>query len=337
LLKEGFSASCKGAPVREAIAEYLAYLRAERDASAHTLRNYQSDLEQFLAFVRERAGEAEAPRVEAVDHLTVRGFLAWLHGRRASRATVARKLAALRSFFRYLCREGRVRANPAELIRGPRLPVRATPHLNVDEAFQLLAAPARRPEAAPASKGAEGAELRRARDRAILEVFYGAGLRIGELVALDLPDLDLSEGLTRVRGKGRKERVVPLGSKAVEALTEYLALRETLRSGRRVSADDRAALFLNHRGGRLTTRGVSQIVLRYLLSSGVGKKITPHGLRHSFATHLLDAGADLRAIQELLGHARLTTTQRYTHVGLDQVLRVYDSAHPRARADRRSP
>ena len=320
--------------MHEAIAEFLAYLRAERDASAHTLRNYQIDLEQFLAFARERTGAAEGPRVDAADHLMVRGFLAWLHGRRASRATMARKLAALRSFFRFLCREGRVGANPAELVRGPRLPVRTPPHLNVDEAFQLLAAPARRPEAEPASKGAGTALLRRTRDRAILEVFYGAGLRIGELVTLDLPDVDLAEGLARVRGKGRKERVVPVGGKAVEALREYLAVRETLRAGRQVPAGDRAALFLNHRGGRLTTRGVSQIVLRYLLSSGVGKKVTPHGLRHSFATHLLDAGADLRAIQELLGHARLTTTQRYTHVGLDQVLRVYDRAHPRARADR---
>jgi integrase/recombinase XerC len=323
--------------VREAIAEFLTYLRAERDASAHTLRNYQVDLEQFLAFVRERAETATAPRIDAVDHLTVRGFLAWLHGRRASRATMARKLAALRSFFRYLCREGHLRANPAELVRAPRLPVRTTPHLNVDEAFQLLAAPARRPEGEPASKGAEAARRRRARDRAILEVFYGAGLRIGELVTLDLPDVDLGEGLARVRGKGRKERVVPVGGQAVEALTEYLAVRETLRAGRPVPAGDRAALFLNHRGGRLTTRGVSQIVLRYLLGSGVGKKVTPHGLRHSFATHLLDAGADLRAIQELLGHARLTTTQRYTHVGLDQVLRVYDRAHPRARIVRGTP
>lgn len=323
--------------MREAIAAFLGYLRAERDASAHTLRNYQIDLEQFLAFARERTGVAEGPRVDAVDHLMVRGFLAWLHGRRASRATMARKLAALRSFFRFLCREGFARVNPAELVRGPRLPVRTTPHLNVDEAFQLLAAPARRPEAEPASKGAETALLRRTRDRAILEVFYGAGLRIGELVSLDQPDVDLGEGLARVRGKGRKERVVPVGGKAVEALREYLPVRETLRAGRQVPAGDRAALFLNHRGGRLSTRGVSQIVLRYLLSSGVGKKVTPHGLRHSFATHLLDAGADLRAIQELLGHARLATTQRYTHVGMDQVLRVYDRAHPRARTGRGSP
>ena len=322
--------------MREAITEYLTSLRAERDASPHTLRNYRIDLDQFLAFARERTGTAEDPAPECVDHLMVRGFLAWLHGRRASRATMARKLASVRSFFRFLCRQGRLRANPAELVRGPRLPVRTTPHLSVDEAFQLLAAPARRAEAetGAAPEAVQAAAHLRLRDRAILEVFYGAGLRIGELVALDLPDVDLAEGLARVRGKGRKERVVPVGRTALEALRDYLAVRD---AGRQLQAGERAALFLNHRGGRLTTRGVSQIVLRYLLSSGVGKKVTPHGLRHSFATHLLDAGADLRAIQELLGHARLGTTQRYTHVGLDQVLRVYDRAHPRARAGRQGP
>jgi integrase/recombinase XerC len=322
--------------VREAIEQYLTSLRAERDASPHTLRNYRIDLDQFLAFARERTGTADGPRLDRVDHVMVRGFLAWLHGRQVSRPTMARKLAAVRSFFRFLCRQGRLRANPAALVRGPRLPVRTTPHLSVDEAFQLLAAPGQRPaaEAAAAPRTAEAGARRRARDRAILEVLYGAGLRIGELVTLDLPDVDLAEGLARVRGKGRKERVVPVGRTAVAALTDYLAARAALQAGPRAPEADRAALFLNHRGGRLTTRGVSQIVLRYLLKSGVGKKVTPHGLRHSFATHLLDGGADLRAIQELLGHARLATTQRYTHVGLDQMLRVYDQAHPRALARR---
>jgi integrase/recombinase XerC len=317
--------------MREEIEEYLTSLRAERDASPHTLRNYRIDLDQFLAFARERTGTPEGPPLDGVDHLMVRGFLAWLHGRRVSRATMARKLAAVRSFFRFLCRQGRLRANPAELVRAPRLPVRTTPHLSVDEAFQLLAASAQQAEAtgAAAPKQVETAAHLRLRDRAILEVFYGAGLRIGELVALDLPDVDLAEGLARVRGKGRKERVVPVGRTAVEALRDYLAVRD---AGRQLRAGDQPALFLNHRGGRLTTRGVSRIVLRYLLSSGVGKKVTPHGLRHSFATHLLDAGADLRAIQELLGHARLGTTQRYTHVGLDKVMEIYDRAHPRARA-----
>ncbi|MEK7220798.1 MAG: tyrosine recombinase XerC, partial [candidate division NC10 bacterium] len=261
--------------------------------------------------------------------------LARLHGARLAKASVARKLATLRSFFRFLCRQGRLSANPAKLVQGPRLPVRTTPHLSVDEVFQLLAAPAS-PAVANSEKAGREAEALRARDRAILEVFYGSGLRIGELVGLNLPDMDLQEGLVRVRGKGRKERIVPTGQKAREALRAYLEVRGVLCPRSAGGPRDTEALFLNHRGGRITTRGVSQIVLRHLLASGLGKKITPHGLRHSFATHLLDAGADLRAIQELLGHARLSTTQRYTHVGLDKVLEVYDRAHPRARAGQKA-
>ncbi len=317
--------------MHEAVEQYLTYLRAERDASAHTLRNYRVDLTQFLAYLGERGGKGTMPRPNAVDHLSIRGFLARLHGARLRKTSVARKLATIRSFFRFLCRQGRVATNPAELVQSPRLPVRTTPHLTVDETFQLLAAPA---GATPPhqSKVGIGAEARRARDRAMLEVFYASGLRIGELVALNLADVDLREGLARVQGKGRKERIVPVGGKALEALSAYLEVRGGLGVRAEKGPRDSQALFLNHRGGRLTARGVSRIVLTHLMRSGLGKKITPHGLRHSFATHLLDAGADLRAIQELLGHARLRTTQRYTHVGLDKVLEVYDRAHPRARS-----
>lgn len=317
--------------MRAAIDEYLTYLRAERDASAHTLRNYRVDLEQFLGYLQERGVSGASPRPEAVDHLAIRGFLARLHGAHLAKSSAARKLATLRSFFRFLCRRGRLRANPAKLVQGPRLPVRTTPHLSVDEAFQLMASP----------RNAEGeesprrdAEILSLRDRAILELFYACGLRLGELVGLNRSDVDRQEGLVRVRGKGRKERIVPVGKKALEALAAYLAKRSDL-SGRGVAdSGDPEAMFLNCRGGRLTARSVSRIVLRHLLTSGLGKKITPHGLRHSFATHLLTAGADLRAIQELLGHARLSTTQRYTHVGLGQVMKVYDDAHPRARLGR---
>ncbi|MBI2116275.1 MAG: tyrosine recombinase XerC [candidate division NC10 bacterium] len=325
--------------MQSAIEEFLTYLKAERDASTHTLRNYRVDLEQFADYLQERRG-GNLPGPAAVDHLAIRGFLARLHGARLAKASVARKLATLRSFFRFLCRQGRLGANPAKLVQGPRLPARTTPHLSVDEVFQLLAAPASPPAcAAPAGRAAanparagNGAEALRARDRAILEVFYGSGLRIGELVGLNLPDVDLQEGLTRVLGKGRKERIVPTGQKAREALRAYLEVRGVLCPRSASGPRDAEALFLNRRGGRITARGVSQIVLRHLLASGLGKKITPHGLRHSFATHLLNAGADLRAIQELLGHARLSTTQRYTHVGLDKVLEIYDRTHPRARA-----
>ena len=317
--------------MQAAIAEYLGYLKGERDASAHTLRNYGVDLAQFLAYLRERPGGGTDPHPASVDELAVRGFLARLHGEKLARSSVARKLATLRSFFRFLCRQGVLSANPAALVRAPRLPVRTTPHLSVDEAFQLLAAPATR-LTAPTGRLRKDTGALVQRDRAILELFYASGLRIGELTGLGREQVDLQQGLVRVLGKGRKERVVPVGRTALGALRSYLEVRGTLQR------QEGPALFLNVRGGRLSARGVSQVVLRHLVASGLGKKITPHGLRHSFATHLLDAGADLRVIQELLGHARLSTTQRYTHVGLDKVMEIYDRTHPRARAkDPRPP
>ena len=318
--------------MQAAIEEFLTYLKAERDASAHTLRNYRVDLGQFRDYLRERGAGARDPDPGAVDELAVRGFMMRLYGKELAPSSQARKLAALRSFFRFLCRQGRIAANPAELVRHPRLPKRTTPHLSVDETDQLLASPRYTGAEQPSRKGAE--RLTR-RDRAILELFYASGLRMSELVGLDRQHVDRQAGLVRVLGKGRKERIVPVGKKALEALSAYLADRAepTPRAAR--SASESEALFQNHRGARLTARSVSRIVLRHLLLSGLGKKITPHGLRHSFATHLLTAGADLRAIQELLGHARLSTTQRYTHVGLGEIMKVYDDAHPRARAGSR--
>jgi integrase/recombinase XerC len=316
--------------VQAAVEEYLRYLRAERDASEHTLRNYRSDLAQFLTYLREHAQGGEVPAPGAVDHLGIRGFLAQLHGNGLAKSSVARKLAVLRSLFRFLCRQGALAANPADLLRGVKLTLRTTPHLSVDETFQLLAGSAHGHQLAEA-KTRGRAPMLRARDQAILELLYASGLRISELVGLNLPDLDLEGGLVRVRGKGRKERIVPVGHEARQALRSYLAERDALAEGGAAGSPAREVLFLNLRNGRLTTRSVSRIVLRRLQVSGLGKKITAHGLRHSFATHLLSGGADLRAIQELLGHARLSTTQRYTHVGLDTVMKVYDDAHPRAR------
>ena len=322
-----------GGRMRAAIEEYLTYLTAERDASAHTLRNYRVDLEQFLAYLREQGGGGGDPSPNRVDQFSVRGFLMRLHGEGLKPSSQARKLAALRSFFRFLCRQGHLAANPAELVRHPRPPSRTTPHLSVDEAFQLMASPRYTEETKSSRKDAE---ILGCRDRAILELFYASGLRISELVALNLPEVDLHEGLARVLGKGRKERIVPVGKKALEAITAYLTERGRGHLVDGETGKNPAALFLNCRGTRLSTRSVSRIVLRHLLTSHLGKKISPHGLRHSFATHLLSAGADLRAIQELLGHATLRTTQRYTHVSLGKLMQIYDDAHPRARADRGS-
>jgi integrase/recombinase XerC len=316
----GLSLGAAEASLQAAVEEFLAYLTTERDASAHTLRNYRIDLGQFVEFLRARGGPLPVPA--AIDELAIRGFLAWLHGRRLARSSIGRKLAAVRSCFRLLCRRGQLDANPAELVRAPRAPIRTTPHLSVDEAFQLMAAPGAR-----RATGRQAGALSR-RDAAVLELFYASGLRIGELTGLSVADVDRGQGLVRVLGKGRKERLVPVGRAALTALTRYLEVRDLLGPG----TAHETALFLNARGGRLGARGVSRLLLQHLLASGLGRKITPHGLRHSFATHLLSAGADLRAIQELLGHARLSTTQRYTHVGLDQILAIYDGAHPRARA-----
>src|SRR5512139_115463 len=275
-----FFVLASGGRVQAAIEAYLEHLRGERDASAHTLRNYEVDLAQFLEYLRERPAGSPNPEPAAVDELAVRGFLARLHGKRLARSSMARKLAALRSFFRFLCRRGILSANPAELVRAPRLPIRTTPHLSVDEAFQLLAAPTARLAAAAARPRKDTEALAR-RDRAILELFYASGLRIGELTSLSLDHVDFQQGLVRVLGKGRKERIVPAGRAALAALRSYLEVRVGLH--RPGDAPHPAPLFLNAQGGRLGPRGVSQIVLRHLVASGLGKKITTHGLRHSFA------------------------------------------------------
>jgi integrase/recombinase XerC len=321
-----------GGTMRAAIEEYLIHLKAERDASAHTLRNYRTDLEQFLAYLGGRSTNQGDPNPGMVDESAIRGFMIRLYGKKLRSSSQARKLATLRSFFRFLCRTGQMSTNPAALVRPSHLPKRTTSHLSVDEVERLMVSP-RYIDGESSSR--EDAEILARRDRAILELFYASGLRISELVGLDASDVDLREGFARVRGKGRKERIVPVGKKAREAIASYLADRRSPQQNTGgEQGESRGALFLNYRGARLTTRGVSRIVLRHLLTSRLGKKITPHGLRHSFATHLLSAGADLRAIQELLGHATLSTTQRYTHVGLGELMKIYDDAHPRARAGR---
>lgn len=304
-----------GMTVKHLIEQYLQACEGE-GSSPHTLRNYRIDLLQFLGFLQRVSPEIpEAARLERVEPLTVRAFMAALRRRGLSAVTVARRVASLRSFFHFCCRRGHLGWNPAVLVATPKLPKPLPRHLTVDQAFQLLATP-------------QGDGPLVLRDRAILELFYASGIRLGELCGLTVEDVNVDQRLVKVTGKGNKERIVPVGRPAAEALSAYLAVRETLK--REKGSLHRGPLFLNHRGERLSPRGVERILEKYLRQSGMGKAITPHGLRHSFATHLLQAGADLRVIQELLGHARLTTTQRYTHVNLDQLMAVYDKAHPKA-------
>ncbi|MBN1253685.1 MAG: tyrosine recombinase XerC [Deltaproteobacteria bacterium] len=295
------------------INQFIDYMGLERGTSPHTCRAYRKDLELFADFLAEKKLPTD---VATIDHLTIRLYLGHLYqGKRVKRASVIRKLATLRTFFRYLKREGIVEKNPAKMVATPK-GGKELPHaLTVDEAFRLLAVP-------------DGATPLGSRDHAILELLYSSGLRVGELTALNLHNLDLGGGMVRVMGKGGKERIVPIGSKATEALGAYLERRvELMEQGR--SAPQ--YLFLNNRGGRLTPRSVARMIKKYLPLGGIVKETSPHTFRHSFATHLLDAGADLRGIQELLGHTSLSTTQRYTHVSSAKLMEVYDRTHPRAR------
>lgn len=291
---------------------FLEYLRVERQMSPHTLRNYRLDLTQFLEFL---SANQESRSLKEVTYQDLRSFLAHsLKGRR--KATVARKLSALRTFFKYLQRQGVAAKNPARLAPSPKLEKHLPHFLTVDEVFHLLGQ-------------AGGDSLGAVRDRAILEVFYAGGLRLAELAQLSLKDLDLQTGVARVWGKGAKERLAFLGSAAREAVAAYLPHRERLLRERGLSSE--AALFINPGGGRLSTRGVARVVARWARSAGLSQALTPHGLRHTFATHLLEGQADLRAVQELLGHASISTTGRYLHLNLDYLMEEYDRTHPRSK------
>lgn len=298
----------EGKRLRGLLEAFLEHLSYERGSSDHTIRSYRVDLDDFLGFLEEK-GLPLAP--EGLDHLHLRLYLGQLARRGLKRSSISRRLSAIRSFFRYLKREGLIKCNPARLVSTPKFTKGLPRWLTVEEAFSLVEAPPQ-------------VDAKGIRDRAILELLYSSGLRVGELVGLDLGDVDLQEGLVRVLGKGGKERLIPVGSKACEALRLYLKVR-----GEFGPKED--ALFLNRWGRRLSARSVGKIVKEYALRGGVLKPVTPHLLRHTFATHMLDGGADLRAIQELLGHARLSTTQRYTHVSLSTLMEVYDRAHPRAK------
>jgi len=293
--------------MRASVAAFLRHLERERNASPNTIRAYGEDLAQFTGHLRRELGRD--PRPEDADHLAIRGFLAELHRRGLAKSSSARKLAGLRTFFRYLCREGRLETNPARVLATPRQEKRIPAVLDEAQVQALLDVP--------------GEGLAAVRGRAILELLYATGMRCAELVSLDVGEVDLGARMVRVVGKGRKERVVLFGQRAQEALVAWLAQRRSLRP----RTD---AVFLNARGGRLTDRSVRALVARRVAQLALARRCSPHTLRHSFATHLLTRGADLRAIQELLGHASLSTTQRYTHVDTRHLLEVYRKAHPRA-------
>ena len=303
---------------------FLQFLRLNRNASAHTVRAYESDVTQFLDHAAVLTGiKRAALKPSHLDRTAIRGFLAELHKRGLSRASAARKLAAARTFLRYLRREGLVDDDAGAMVPTPKREVRTPVHLSEQEMARLVTAPA------------SDQPLAR-RDRAILELFYAAGLRLSELAGLDADDVNLSAQMVRTLGKGGKQRLVPFNTSTVTAIRAYMGDRERLMSERPAQAGryERRAdpLFVNYRGTRLTVRSIDRLVRRYAAASGVRPGVSPHALRHSFATHLLQRGADLRTIQELLGHARLSTTQRYTHVNAAQLLEVYKKSHPRAKS-----
>jgi integrase/recombinase XerC len=334
--------------MKQAAAKYLQYMSSVRNSSPHTILNYGKDLSQFQEYLAPPG--MHPPALTEITHSIIREFVGHLHDHGLEKSSIARKLAALRSFFKYCVREGMLKENPARLVPTPKLPKRIPSVLTAEEMNGFLnrlaemgASASRRPEplrkvsgAALLAPGLKKNGLFLRRDRALLELLYAAGLRVSELTGLNLVDIDQKERMLRVRGKGNKERIVPYGSKAQEALDKYWNLREELllqksaaRGGRRGPAHAQA-VFLNYAGRRLTQRSVGRIVKKYVRLVNINWDLHPHSLRHAFATHLLADGADLRAIQELLGHQSLSTTQKYTHASIRQLMEIYDKAHPHA-------
>lgn len=290
------------------------YLIGEKNASEHTVTNYLHDLEQFQEFLKVsgHACENGVVETEKIDRLAIRSFMGYLFEKSYSGSSMGRKLAALSSFFKFLCREGYLKTNFAKSIPIPKKPNRLPSYLPIDDMFRLLDMP-------------EKGTFIGARDQAILELFYSTGMRISELVELPVDHLDLENRMVRVLGKGKKERVIPVGKKAIGALKEYYIHRNRL-----LGKLEQDKVFLNHRGRSITIRGVRKIVAKYIDNNNFPAQVSPHSLRHSFATHMLESGADLRSIQEMLGHSSLSTTQKYTHLTMDHLMQTYDKAHPRA-------
>jgi integrase/recombinase XerC len=301
------------------IDDFMQHLKYERNASVHTLRNYESDLEQFYDHVApaDKDGKRREVDIHALDNLTIRDFMATLYEKQKKKSSIHRKIATLRTFFKYLCREGVLDSNPAQLVASPRVERKLPNHLNIEQMIRFIEAP-------------DTESVLGKRDRAMLELLYASGIRVSELVGLNMLDVDFTNLTVRVKGKGRKERIVPFGQHALKALQEYLAVRSELLAEAEPDKVDPLAVFMNYQGTRITARSVGRMVDKYVKICADIHHVSPHSLRHSFATHLLDAGADLRVIQELLGHARLSTTQQYTHVAMDKLMEVYDKAHPKA-------
>jgi integrase/recombinase XerC len=294
------------------IQQFIHYLSVEKNASPHTCRCYRRDLEAFDDFLRNSGMQAEGKilEIEKVDRNAIRKYLSFLH-RKNKKSSIARKISTLRSFFKYLVREQLIPTNPAKTVSTPKV------EKILPTAFRLMESPR-----ILSGGSLKGSEERSLRDRAILELLYSSGLRVSELVGLNSNQLELDLGIVRTMGKGRKERIVPVGAKAIEALKAYFEERGASEGG--------GPVFINAWGGRLTARSVGRLIKKYSRQSNIFRKVSPHSLRHTFATHLLDAGADIREIQEMLGHSSLSTTQRYTHVSLGKLMEVYDRAHPRS-------
>ena len=306
--------------IEQLFEQFFEHLRYERNVSEHTLRNYRIDLGQFydhLAPADPATGVRREFDIKQIDHITIREWLSTLHTANKKKTSIARKLATLRTFFQFLLREGVVEMNPAKLVSTPRLEKNLPNHLSIEEMVRFIETPDTESDLGK-------------RDRAILEFLYGTGMRVSELVKLNLRDIDFKNKMVRVTGKRRKQRIVPFGDPALHALMQYLSVRGIFLNNTPPAERDEQAVFLNYQGTRITTRSVGRMVDKYIMICAGIHNISPHSLRHSFATHLLDNGADLRHIQELLGHARISTTQIYTHVSMEKLIEVYDKSHPKA-------
>jgi integrase/recombinase XerC len=299
------------------IADFQIYLEVQRNVSEHTLKAYLADVKEFNSFLRENDIKKKSDAIINVEPETIRTYLSHLYRQKVKKVTVNRKISSLRSFYKYLLRTGKIKSNPAQIVQTAKTEKYIPTFLSVDETFQLL--------------GDQGDNsVSGLRDSAMLELFYSSGLRLSELAGLNVTDFDFRQALVKLRGKGKKERIVPVGKNALQAIDEYIKKTAEVRK----KCDDnlfKNPLFLNARGKRITTRSIARIVDAMTVKSGIDRKISPHALRHTFATHLLNAGADLRSIQELLGHESLSTTQKYTAVNINRMMEVYDKAHPRSR------